>query len=413
MLQNEVLSAYPTLTRIRQHSDSEHITDIAGVVRQQIENLIPRGKLAGKRIAVTVGSRGITNIQQIIRAVADCVKALDGSPFIIPAMGSHGGATADGQEKVLCGYGITAETMGCPVVSSMEVVRLGDIPNGAPVWFDKSAYEADGVIVCNRVKPHTDFIADNESGIVKMVAVGLGNEAGCSAMHAFGLAGSIGPSCSLAIEKAPILAGLAVIENSSDETYAIQGVLPEHFLAEDARLLKVAQGLIPRLPTDNLDLLIVKEIGKMFSGTGMDTKVIGRIRVDGIPEPSAPRIKKLVVLRLNPHSYGNALGIGLADITTKNLIHSIDRETMYSNLLPTTYLERGKYPVWFNTEQEAIDAAIRTLGTVRDLRMAVVENTLHLSALLVTPNILEDCPKALVLEKDIPIQFDKDGRLLN
>ena len=382
-------TVYPVLYRVRQHMEEREIADIPAEVTKELDSLDLKPRMEGMRIAVTAGSRGIHNIDIIVKSVVDYVKRAGGYPFIVPAMGSHGGATAEGQREVIKGYGIDEETMGCPVLSSMEVVQLGTIANGAPVYFDKNAYESDGVIVVNRVKPHTDFSAANESGLVKMIAIGLGKEKGCSAMHAYGLAKSIPASAAV----------------------SLKAVRREDFLKEDAELLKLSYSLVPHLPADQLDLLVVKEIGKIYSGTGMDTKTIGRIRVRGVEEPLKPDISGIVALRMNEHSYGNALGIGLADITTKGLVDRIDRESMYSNLIPTTYLERGKIPPYFDTEEDALDVAMRVYGHGADTSLIIADNTLQIETLLVSEKVLREHPELEVLEEGLEITFDTEGRL--
>ena len=404
-------TVYPVLYRVRQHMEEREIADIPAEVTKELDSLDLKPRMEGMRIAVTAGSRGIHNIDIIIKSVVDYVKRAGGYPFIVPAMGSHGGATAEGQREVIKGYGIDEETMGCPVLSSMEVVQLGTIANGAPVYFDKNAYESDGIIVVNRVKPHTDFSAPNESGIVKMLAIGLGKEKGCSQMHAHGLAKSIPASAAVSLEQAPILCGLGIVENSRDKTFLLKAVRREDFLEEDARLLKLSYSLVPHLPVDELDLLVVKEIGKIFSGTGMDTKTIGRIRVRGEKEPEKPDIHGIVALRMNEHSYGNALGIGLADITTKALVDQIDRQSMYSNLIPTTFLERGKIPAHFDTEEDAMDVAMRLYGHGAETSLIIAENTLEIEKLLVSKKVLEMAPELEVIEEAIPVSFDGAGRL--
>ncbi len=401
----------PALFKVRQKLTSGEIKNIPGAIGEELDKLKIKDKLSEKHIAITAGSRGIANIPLIIRSIVDYVKAAGGNPFIVPAMGSHGGATASGQTRVLKQYGIDEDSMGCPVLSSMETVCLGKASNGAPVYFDKTAFNADGIIVCNRVKPHTDFIADNESGLVKMMAIGLGKEKGCSSMHAHGLAASLPLSCALALTKAPVLCGLAIIEDSRDQTYLIKGVAKENFLEEDAKLLKTAKSLVPSLPVAALDMLVVKEIGKIYSGTGMDTKVIGRIRVRGVPEPVRPDIRFIVALRLNNHSYGNALGIGLADITTQALVEQIDRKAMYSNLLATTYLERGKLPIYFPTEKESIETAYSLCGQMANPKIIVIENTLHLENMLVTEEVIKENPQLEVLARDLSFAFDSGGKL--
>ena len=404
-------TVYPVLYRVRQHMEEREIADIPAELTKELDSLDLKPRMEGMRIAVTAGSRGIHNIDIIVKSVVDYVKRAGGYPFIVPAMGSHGGATAEGQREVIKGYGIDEETMGCPVLSSMEVVQLGTIANGAPVYFDKNAYESDGIIVVNRVKPHTDFSAPNESGIVKMLAIGLGKEKGCSQMHAHGLAKSIPASAAVSLEQAPILCGLGIVENSRDKTFLLKAVRREDFLEEDAKLLKLSYSLVPHLPVDELDLLVVKEIGKIFSGTGMDTKTIGRIRVRGEKEPEKPDIHGIVALRMNEHSYGNALGIGLADITTKALVDQIDRQSMYSNLIPTTFLERGKIPAHFDTEEDAMDVAMRLYGHGAETSLIIAENTLEIEKLLVSKKVLEMAPELEVIEEAIPLSFDGGGRL--
>ncbi len=406
---------YPKMYLIRQHLNSEKIADIKAAVWKELDGIGIRGKIKKDgEIAVCAGSRGINNIDKIVKAAVDYVFDCGAKPFIVPAMGSHGGATAQGQKDVLHKYGIDEETMGCEVRSDMEPVLLGTAENGAPVYFDKNAYGADGIIVVNRVKPHTDFLAKNESGVVKMCAVGLGKEKGATAMHGYNLGETIPLSFKVSLEKAPYLAGLAIIENSVDETYMIKALKPENFLEDEAKLLKIAQQQVPHFPVDQLDVLIVKEMGKMFSGTGVDTKVIGRIMVQGVPEPESPKISKIAVLRLSPNSYGNAVGIGLVDLTTQKLVDDIDYEAMYINLVPTTYLERGKVPPHFATEQETVGAAFRTLGRIKpeQARVIVCENTLHISKLLVSEAVYNEIKdKVDLLEEDVKWTYNENGEL--
>ena len=255
---------YPPMTLVQQRLESAELQDIEGEVHRQIRSLKIDDRLRdNRRIAITAGSRGICNAARIIRALSDYIKKCGGRPFIVPAMGSHGGAIAEGQAELLSHYGITEEAMGCPVCASMDVVLLGTTEHGLPVFFDRLAYEADGVIVCNRVKPHTDFAAPNESGLVKMLSIGLGKQKGAEALHRNGLAESIPAAAKMILEKAPIVAGLAIVENSLDRTYCIKAVRPERFIEEDARLLCLAREMVPKLPMEELDVLIVKEIGKL------------------------------------------------------------------------------------------------------------------------------------------------------
>jgi hypothetical protein len=409
---------YPRLYRVRQKLNRERLADIPAEVAGQFQAIGLAVRIQpGWEVAVTAGSRGIANQARILRCVCDYVRQCGASPFIVPSMGSHGGATAEGQRRVLEKYGVTEEAMDCEIRSSMEVVLLGRAANGAPVYMDANAFRADGIISVNRVKPHTDLIGTNESGVVKMIAVGLGKEKGATAMHGFNLGETIPLAFAVALAKGPLLAGLAIVENARDETWLLKAMLPEDFLEEDARLLEVAYRQAPRLPCDDIDLLVVKELGKAYSGTGMDTKVIGRIRVPGIPEPQRPRVNKLVALRLAPSSYGNALGIGLADITTRGLVESIDRQATHSNIIPTTYLERGKIPLYFDTEEEAVQVGYRTLGNIAPAasRTVIIDNTLRLEEFLVSRAALDELlaknPDRISLEERLDFSFDAEGRL--
>jgi len=406
---------YPKMYLVRQHLNSEKIADIKAAVWGELDRIGIREKIKkDSEIAVCAGSRGINNIDKIVKAAVDYVFDCGANPFIVPAMGSHGGATAQGQKDVLHKYGIDEETMGCEVRSDMEPVLLGEAENGAPVYFDKNAYGSDGIIVVNRVKPHTDFLAKNESGVVKMCAVGLGKEKGATAMHGYNLGETIPLSFKVSLEKAPYLAGIAIIENSVDETYMIKAMKPENFLEEEAELLEVAKQQVPHFPVDRIDVLIVKEMGKMYSGTGVDTKVIGRIMVQGVPEPETPKISKIAVLRLSPNSYGNAVGIGLVDLTTQKLVDDIDYEAMYINLVPTTYLERGKVPPHFATEEETVGAAFRTLGRIKpeEARVIVCENTLHINKLLVSEAVYNEIKdKVDLLDEDVKWTYNDNSEL--
>lgn len=405
---------FPCLYHIRQKFNTEKITEIESEIIRQFEQIQAKELLKpGMRIAVTAGSRGIANIPRIIRTVCDFLKAHQTQPFIVPAMGSHGGATAEGQVKVLSKLGITEETMGVPIVSDMTVVEIGHTPHSVPVYMDKNAYNADGIVVVNRVKPHTDFFDEIESGLMKMIAVGLGKEKGATTMHARGLATNILESARVSLANAPILFGLAIVENAKDETYKLKALLPKDFEAEEKKLLQEAKQIVPHIPADSLDVLVVQEMGKMYSGTGMDTKVLGRIRVFGETEPSSPVINKVVVLDLADNSYGNALGVGLADITTKRLVDKIDFQATYANLIPTTYLERGKIPVVMANDREAIDLAMRTAGDVtpETVKIAVIHNTLHLEELLVSAPLLQAIKDPVEVLGPWEMSFTEDGSL--
>lgn len=397
--------------------NSKKIKDVKGTIYEEFNNVNTEELITpDMKVGITVGSRGIANIVTIIKTICNYVREKGGKPFIIPAMGSHGGASAQGQLDVLNELGITEGTMDCPIESSMEVVQLGTTESGVPVYFDKFAYSLDGIVVVNRIKPHTDFDAEIESGLTKMIAVGLGNEMGCSTMHAYGLSKSIPESAKISMGKANILMGLGIIENSKDETYKLKALLPEDFEVEERKLLIEAKNIVPKLPVDNLDILVVEEIGKMISGTGMDTKVIGRIKIQGEEDPLNPKIKKIVVLNLAKNSYGNALGIGLADITTKKLLDSIDFDATYANIIATAFLERGKIPIVSSDDRNAITIGVNTVGNIdpKDIKIGIIKNTLDLQEMYLSDGALKEIDRSRieVIEKDIKLSFDEDGNLI-
>ncbi|MGN9165448.1 lactate racemase domain-containing protein [Tissierellaceae bacterium HCP3S3_D8] len=405
------------LNLVSQKFNTFKIEDVRDEVFRELDRLNAKDLITpNMKIAITAGSRGISNIPIIMKAICDYIKDAGADPFIVPSMGSHGGATAEGQRHVLTELGITEESMGCPILSNMDVVKLGETDKKVPVYMDKNAYSADGIVVVNRIKPHTDFNSDTESGLLKMIAVGLGNAKGCATMHSYGLRTSIPATAKVSMKAVNIMFGLGIVENSRDETYKLKALLPEDFEREEKELLKEAKEIVPKLPTDFLDLLIVKEMGKMISGTGMDTKVIGRIRILGEVEPEKPVIKKLVILNLSEASYGNALGVGLADITTKKLVESIDFEATYANTISTTFLERGKIPITMPTDKEAIQIGLNTVGELdaETVKVGIIENTLDLQRLYLSDAVLKDIDesKIEVLKRDIKFLFDEDGNLI-
>ncbi len=378
---------FPVMYEVKQKLGGPQELDIAAAVAREFVRRDMRSRIIpGQKVAVAAGSRGIANIAAIVAAVIGEFKKLGAAPFIVPAMGSHGGATAEGQAKVLKQLGIEEAAMGAPVVSSMEVVEIGKTPGGVPVFLDKAAAEAEGVFVVNRVKPHTDFNGNVGSGLTKMVAIGLGNHQGCVTLHTHGLTANIPLAAKVAIDAGRVVGGLAIIENSHEQTAMLRLLLPDEFLTEEPDLLAEARRMMARLPVEDIDVLIVKEMGKNFSGTGMDTNVLGRMKVEGEREPETPRIKRVVVLDLSDKSYGNALGIGLADLTTRRLIDKIDHAAMYTNVLSTSYLERGKIPIFLERDQDAISAALRAIGPVPSAmaRVCVIKNTLEMETLYVS-----------------------------
>lgn len=351
------------------------------------------------RIAITAGSRGIANIAAMLRAVIGYVRAHGADPFLVAAMGSHGGGTTAGQLAILESFGVTEETMGAPTVAGTgtDTVDLGRSRSGQPVFFDRAAADADGIIVMNRVKPHTSFVAPNESGILKMLVVGLGKEKGATLFHGLGqseLPRLLPEMAEVSLAKMPILGGIAIVENGHEETALVKGVpaTAAAFRAEDARLLRMATDLMPRLPTDQVDLLIVDEMGKNYSGTGLDSKIIGRMRLDHVPDPERPVVRQVVVLDLAEESHGNANGISLADIVTRRLVEKIDFPATYANCIATTFLQRIAIPMTMETDREAIATGFRSLGAVPpgDARVVRIPNTLHLDRCWVSAAVRRD-----------------------
>jgi hypothetical protein len=405
---------FPKLIKVRQTFPAEQLTDIEGAVHQEI-NRIGLTIAPGARIAITVGSRGIANLDRIVRATVDALKARHASPFIVPAMGSHGGATAAGQTDLLAGYGITEDAVGAPICSSMEVVELPQGAIGHKLYQDKLASEADGIIVLNRVKVHTDFHGDTESGLLKMCVIGLGKHKQALAVHRYGVHGLrdlLPAAAEQIIHSSKIIMGLGIVENAYDQTSVIRAVHPRDMRQEEMKLLEICRQNMPRLPIDRLDLLIVDQMGKEISGSGMDTNIIGRMAIRGEPEPSVPDIRTLIVTDLTATSHGNAAGMGLADFITKRLQEKIDFQATYENILTSTFSERGKMPIVAETDRQAAQFAMRTWGPVEpgDAAIARIKDTLHLAHLYVSKPVLQQCDKLEQLG-DEQEQFDIEGAL--
>jgi hypothetical protein len=391
------------LHRVRQEFPRPRIASerIEAVTREQLEGCGVR-IARGASIAIACGSRGIANVDRIAKSVVDWVRAAGGKPFIIPAMGSHGGATAEGQAAVLETFGINEERMGCPIRSSMEVVEVradgqgADGAQGGEVLFmDRQAWESDGVIVINRIKPHTDFHGEFESGLVKMAVIGLGKEKQARATHAWGIIGlreMVPRMARRLVETGKILLGVGIVENAYDETAVIEAIATRDFFAREPELLAMAKENMPRLPVEEIDVLIIDQLGKNISGSGIDTNIIGRIRIDGEPEPSAPRIKAIVVGDLTAETHGNACGVGLADVVTRRLADKIDFKTTYTNIITSGFLERGKLPVVAETDEQALEIALRAAGCrdPENARVIRIRDTLHLSEILVSGAVLRE-----------------------
>lgn len=386
--------------KVRQHLVSQPIADLDAVLRAELSSLDLRLK-PGARIAIGIGSRGISNRVQIAKGLIDYLKGLGAVPFVVPAMGSHGGATAAGQKEILEGLGLTEAALGVPIISDMAVVEVAARDGaGMPklshkLFMGKTAFEADGVILFNRIKPHTDFHSTYESGLVKMSVVGLGNHEQAKIMHGLGVPGlrDLIPLAAREIfATGKILFGLAVVEDGHDETMILRALKPEQIMADEPNLLQAAVAAMPKLPAEKIDILIVDCMGKNISGTGMDPNIIGRIKVKGTPEPASPDITTLIVDDLSEASHGNALGMGLADLITRKLFDKIDFKAMYANVVTTTFLERGKTPIVADDLEHAFAIAQTTIAGRRfeDLRVMRIPNTLHLEEVVVSPAIYRE-----------------------
>jgi hypothetical protein len=382
------------LTRAIVSFPRPRLTDLAGAVRGQLEahrRLFP----PTGTIAIGVGSRGVANLAEIVRSTVDTLRGWSLSPFIVPAMGSHGGATAQGQRQLLEDYGVTADAMGCDIRSSMDAVALdrGDLAH--ELFMDRHAHGADGVVLINRIKPHTDFHGSYESGLAKMAVIGLGKERQAIEMHRFGVPGlrdGIPRAAARVLASGKIIAAIGIVENAYDETMAIEALPASQVLAREPALLEIARANMPVLPVPALDVLIVDQLGKNISGTGMDTNVIGRMRIAGEPEPASPRIRAIMVSDLTTPSHGNATGTGLADVITRRLFDKIDVGVTYTNVFTSGFPERGKMPIVAPTDADAYACAVRACGPIEPgaERIARIRDTLHLSEVYVSAAVRED-----------------------
>jgi len=415
---------FPKLVEVRQKLPSDRLDDFVASIKSELRRIgLDKRVKAGSRIAITAGSRGIAHYAAILKTVVEEVKEVGGEPFLIPAMGSHGGATSKGQIEVLRTLGVTEEFVGAPIVSSMEVEEVGRLENGAPVYVDKKALEADGIIVVNRVKPHTDFKGKIESGLMKMMVIGLGKQKGAEVLHSYQAEGyhKLLPLIAKTImRKTPIILGLAIVENAFEEVAVVKAIQPEKIEEEEVKLLKIAKQLIGQIPFKEVDLLIVDEIGKNISGLGMDTNVTGRFWIPGECEPRAPKIKRIVVLDLTDETHGNAIGIGMADLTTKRVAEKIDYNSTFVNSLTAGWPEVGRTPMFLPTDRDAIATAINTCGPInpQEAKIVRIKNTLQLNRMWISTSLLEtlECDEELkkrleILGKPKEIQFDVLGNL--
>ena len=410
----------PPIARVRQICSPPEVVDVPRAVSEAIRSsrITTRVKPGGS-IALTVGSRGIAGIDRIARSAVDVLKDLGFRPFVVAAMGSHGGGTAEGQRAMLAEFGVTESALGCPIRSEMDTTILGTNSFGLPIHFDKNALEADGIVLLNRIKPHTSFTGRYESGLLKMLTIGLGKHQGAEQVHKLGLPGLLKllPEVgAFLLARTPVALGIALLENAEEKTAKVVGVEPEDLLEVEPRLLDEARTLMARLPFDQIDVLIVGELGKNYSGTGLDPNVIGRQRVETMPDLPRPIVTRLAVLDLSVETRGNATGIGLADLTTDRLVAAIDPKPMRVNCMTSNFLTRARVPLSLPTDRDVLAACLDTCWRIdpAEARMVLIPNTLELAHLWVTKPLADEVEANpdLVFESDFrPIPFAIDGTL--
>jgi len=409
----------PKMAKVKVNFDSQSIDDLGSELRSKLDkDDIKQLIKPGMEIAIAVGSRGLDRLVEITAVTVQFLKDAGAKPFIVPSMGSHGGATAEGQREVLAHLGVTEETVKCEIRSSMEVVQLGTLPNGLPVYVDKYASEADGIVVINRIKPHTAFRGPVESGIMKMISIGLGKQKGAEACHQLGfkyMAENVPAMAKMIMEKKPVLFGVASIENAFDKVAFIDALTTEEIIAQEPALQEKAKSLLPKLFFDQIDVLVIDQIGKNISGDGMDPNITGRY-----PTPYAhggPDVNKMVVLDLTPQTEGNANGVGTADFTTQRLVDKMDLEVTYANGLTSTVVAPTKIATTLPNDLQCIQAAIKTCNILdfEQVKLVRIHNTLEISEIEVSEALLDyvkQHPQMEVMEGPYALSFNEEGNLL-
>lgn len=396
LLEEDYRYELPALIRMKQTFEKTALENIEGELHKELSKPSVLSRIhKGDRVAIAVGSRGIKNLRLIVETVITDVKKKGGIPYIVSAMGSHGNGTGEGQREVLCGYGITEKNLGVPVVTTTDVCLIGETEGGKKVYFDKAAMNADVIIPINRVKLHTDFVGDLQSGLCKMLVIGLGNQIGCSSIHEEDpedFAELIEQAARLIIKNCPIGYGVAIIENAYDQTFYIEAVPAGGLVEREKELVKIAREKMPILMVPYIDILIVEEIGKNISGAGYDPNILGRSSVLKTFSLPVPVINKMIVLGVTRESHGNAIGIGLFDITTKEVFDHLDYGAMYANAVACRCIEDIKVPLIAADEDEAVRIAIKCIRGKKpeDIRIVKIKNTLELEYIQVSEPVLKD-----------------------
>ena len=413
----------PKMVRIREIYDDTHIPveDIPGIIVRELDRPDLGGRIKpGQKIAITCGSRGMCNNALMAKTLVDFVKSKGAEPYIVASMGSHGGATAEGQLQILRDYGITEENMGCPVKSSMEVVQIGvsDVRH-QPVYIDKNASEADGILLYNRIKPHTSYRGPYESGLMKMMAIGLGKQVGASTIHSQSpniMHELIEEYGKCILKNAPILGGIAIIENAYDDTYLIKGMTPQEIIDEEPKLKEISYKTIAHLLFDECDVLVVDKIGKNISGDGMDPNVSGRFVTPHLCKGGIDA-EKVVILDITDETHGNAQGIGLAEVTTRRLFNRMKLEMTYPTGVTNTFLHLMKIPMIMDNDREAIQLALCCCPDAEDqnnLKMIRIPNTAHIGEIEISEALIPQAkanPNIEILTEPYDLPFDENGNL--
>jgi hypothetical protein len=410
-----------SLLEVEQQVDAPRLDDIAAAVRGAFRGSGPAQRIRpGMVVAIGAGSRGVANLPVLVRTLVEEVRSLGAAPFIFPAMGSHGGATADGQVEVLASLGVTPESVGATVRATMAVAEIGRLPDGPPLYQDVHAARADATLLVNRVKPHTDFHGVLESGLAKMAVIGMGKDTGARAMHVYGAQGFrrfLAPAARIYEANTNLIGGLAVIENAYGETADCQVLdVSEIGGPAETALLERARALMPRLPFGAIDVLVIQEIGKDFSGTGMDTNVVGRIMIPRMPEEHRPDVAVIVVLDISAGSHGNAAGIGLANITTLRAVERIDWAASYTNAATSGIfgMHRVHMPITMADDRRALELASACCGEPPEhARWVWIRNTSKLRRFWVSPSLRAEVagnPILRVAGEEL-LEFDETGCL--
>ena len=396
LLEEDLQRPLPKMYKVRQQFNEDRLEDVAGTVRAQLQREDIRSLVKpGARVAVAVGSRGIRDLYTVVEQVILSLKEMGANPYIISAMGSHGGGTEEGQREVLAGYGITEENLGVKVVTTVDTVHLGNCANGRPIWFDREAMEADLVVPINRVKLHTDFTGPIQSGLCKMLVIGLGNHKGCSAVHEESpdvFADVIEETASIILQKAPIGFGVAILENAYDKTYMVEAVPASNMIAREKELVQIAKGNMPYIMLPEADVIVCHEIGKDVSGAGFDPNILGRSSVLKTFVLHIPKYQRLVLCDVTPASHGNGVGVGLFDVITKKVADQLDMEAMYANAIACNCLGDANIPCTVEDEETATRVALKCCRNIdRDNpRIIRIQNTLRLEYIEVSEALLDD-----------------------